>query len=116
MHPIYYLMETKMHYKTMVHELVKSHPMIHDLLRRKRLLLPALDRFAVELKRRHDALKDQLSQKRPGSDPSQISSEALEIALKELEDSLHSWFPRKNDEVLSLEEAMTFIRRGAPHK
>ena len=116
MHPIYYLMETKMHYKTIVHELVMSHEKIHSQLRKKRLLLPALDRYAAELKRRHDALKDQLSRRKPGSDPSQISSEALEIALKELEDSLHSWFPRKNDEVLSLEEAMTFIRRGAPHK
>ena len=105
-----------MHYKTMVHELVKSYPTIHDQLRKKRLLLPALDRFAVELKRRHDALKDQLSQKRPGSDPSQISSEALEIALKELEAIFRSWSPTKNDEPLSLEEAVEFIRRRATHK
>jgi hypothetical protein len=108
-------MENKMHYKTMVHELVKSHPMIHDLLRRKRLLLPALDRYAAELKRRHDTLKDQLSQRKPGSDPSQISSEALEIALRELEDSFRSWSPTKNDDLLSLEEAVAFIRRRATH-
>ena len=104
-----------MHYKTMVLELLKQHPKVHNRLRKKRLLLPALDRFAVELKTSHEALKDQLSQKRPGSDPSQISSEALEIALKELEAIFRSWSPTKNDEPLSLEEAVAFIRPRATH-
>ena len=105
-----------MHYKTIVLELLKQHPQIHDQLRRSRMLLSTLELRARELKIRHEAWKDQLSQKKPGSDQSQIASEALEIALKELEDFLHSGFHPKSGEPLSLEGAMAFIRGRTPHE
>ena len=100
-----------MHYKTIVHELLMSHKKLHNQLRKKRLLLAALNRYAAELKTRHEALKDDLSKRKPGSDPSQIASEALEIALKELGDSLASLSPTKDHELPSLIEGMAFIRR-----
>ena len=56
-------------------------------------LLPTLDAYAIELKSSHEAWKEQLSDESPGSDPSQLASQALEIALKELEDLLDTWTP-----------------------
>lgn len=98
-----------MQYKTIILHLLEQRPQMHDQLRKNRKLLPTLNRLARELKTRHEAWKDQLSQTRPGSGESQIASAAMEIALKELEDSL----PNEND-TLSLDAAMAFIRCHTP--
>jgi hypothetical protein len=103
-----------MQYKTMVLELLKQHPKIHDQLRKKRLLFPALDSYAKALKASHEAWKARLSQAKPGSDPSQIASEALEIALKELEDSLNRESRLGTDDSLSLDTAIAFIKMRTP--
>ena len=100
-----------MQYKTIVLQLLEQNPEIRDQLKRQRQILPTLERFAQELKTRHEAWKDQLSQAMPGSDENQIASEALELALKELEDRLPSGSPRGDQEPLSLEGAMASIRR-----
>jgi hypothetical protein len=75
-------------YKTIVLELLEQRPEMHDQLRKERMLLATMERYAAELKALHDAWEEQLSQARPGSDESQSSSEALEIVLQELEASL----------------------------
>lgn len=103
-----------MQYKTIILQLLQQRQEIHDQLRSQRMLLPTLERYASQLKTRHEAWKDRLSQEKPGSDASQIASEALEIALKELEDSLPSGPPPDESEPLSLEAAMAFIRRHTP--
>jgi hypothetical protein len=103
-----------MHYKTIVLELLKQHPKVHNRLRKQRLLLPVLDRCAKALKASHEAWKDCLSQAKPGSDPSQITSEALEIALKDLEDSLSRESRLGTDDSHSLDTAIAFIRRRTP--
>ena len=103
-----------MQYKTIVLHLLEERPKMHDRLRKNRLLLPTMERLANELKTSHEAWKDTLSQARPGSDASQIASEALEMALKELEDSLPSESPPDEDEPLTLEAAMAFLRRHTP--
>ena len=103
-----------MQYKTIVLELLQQRTELHDLLRKQRMLLPTLDRLARELKASHETLKDHLTQARPDSDPSQIASEALEIALKELEDSLPPESLPNEDEPLSLDAAMAFLRRHTP--
>ena len=100
-----------MQYKTMVLALLQQRPEIHDPLRKNRTLLATMERLASELKDSHEAWKDSLSQARPGSDPSQIASEALELALKDLEDRLPSGSPREGQEALSLDQAMAYIRR-----
>ena len=64
-----------------------------------------------ELKTSHQAWKEQLSELRPESDPSQITSEAMEMAIRELEDRLPPVSPPENNEPLSLDGAMAFIRR-----
>ena len=103
-----------MQYKTIVLHLLEERPQMHDRLRKNRLLLPTMERLANELKTSHEAWKDTLSQARPGSGASQIASEALEMALKELEDSLPSESPPDEDEPLTLEAAMAFLRRHTP--
>jgi hypothetical protein len=104
-------MEMTMQYKTIVLELLQQRTQMHDQLRRERKLLPAMEQFARELKTSHHAWKEQLSELRPESDPSQITSEALEMAIKELEDRLPPVSPPENNEPLSLDGAMAFIRR-----
>ena len=103
-----------MQYKTIVLQLLEQHPEVRDQLKRHRQMLPTMERYARELKTRHEAWKDRLSQAMPGSDESQIASEALELALKELEDRLPSGSPRDDKEALVLEGAMASIRRPTP--
>jgi hypothetical protein len=91
-----------MQYKTICLQMIQERPEMYDQLLSKRILLPTLDRLSSELRASHQTWKDLLSQAKPGSSESQIASEALEIALKELEDSLPPAYPQNEDEPLSL--------------
>jgi hypothetical protein len=102
-------METNMLYKTIILELLQQRPQMHEQLRKNRKLLAALEIYAKELKTSHEAWKEVLSQAKPGSDPSQIATEAREMALKQLEDRLPSGSVTTDQEA-SLDEAMAFIR------
>lgn len=104
-------METTMQYKSMVLELLKERTELHQQLRKESRLLTTMERYAKELKTSHQAWKELLAQLRPGSNPSQVANEALEIALKELEDRLPSASARDDSEALFLDAAMMFIRR-----
>jgi hypothetical protein len=99
-----------MQYKTIVHELLKERTDLHEQLRLTRRLLPTLETCARQLKASHESWTETLAQAKPGSDRSQITSEALEIALKELEDRLPSVSPPDDEEALSLDQAMAHIR------
>jgi hypothetical protein len=105
-----------MQYKTMILELLQQRPEIHDLLRRERKLLPTMEHYAQELKSSHEAWKERLLALTPGSDPSQIASEALEMALQELQDRLPAGSHPDNNEQLSLDDAMAFIRHPTPRE
>ena len=105
-----------MHYKTIVLELLQQYPELHRELASRKKLLPTLERYAADLKARHDGWTQTLSRERPESAPSQIASEALELALQELRDAL-SAASAMNDgspEPLSLDAAMAYIRRLTP--
>jgi hypothetical protein len=107
-----------MHYKSIVLDLlVDQYPTLHEDLRRRRALLQALDRYSTDLKARHDAWKSELAQARPETSPTQIASEALEMAIEELRDHLsaESEIRSTSAETLSLDEAMAYIRRHTPH-
>jgi hypothetical protein len=82
-----------------------------EQLRLTRRLLPTLETCARELKASHETWKETLAQAKPGSDQSQIASEALEMALRELEDRLPSVSAPDDREPLSLDKAMAFVRR-----
>jgi len=99
-----------MQYKSMIHEMLQQRPQIHEQLRKSRKLLPTLELYAKELKTSHEAWKEMLVQMRPDSDQSQIASEALEFACKEMEDRLPSDSPENGDRQV-LDAAMLFLRR-----
>jgi hypothetical protein len=102
--------ELNMQYKTIVLNLLRQRRELHNQLKTSRTLLPTLDRYAEELRTSHEAWQANLSEERPGTEEIQIAAEALEIALKEVTDRLPSESPTE-DEPLSLEAAMAFIRR-----
>ncbi len=103
-----------MPYKTMVLALLQQRTELHELLRKQRMLLTTLENLSRDLKHRHETWKDRLARARAGSDPGQTASEALEIALQELEDSLPPESPLNEDEPLSLDAVMAFLRRHTP--
>jgi hypothetical protein len=102
--------EAIMQYKTIVHEMLQQRPQMREQLRKSRKLLPTLELYARELKTSHEAWKDMLAQMRPGSSQSQIASEALELALKEMEDRLPSADSEDGNQPQVLDAAMLFLR------
>ncbi len=77
-----------MQYKTIVLELIQQRPEWHEALRGTRTLLATMERYAQMLKESHMRWQETLTHARPGSHPNQIASEALELALQEITDSL----------------------------
>ena len=98
-----------MQYKTIVLELLKERTELHEQLRLTRRLLPTMETCSRELKASHETWKEMLTQANPGSDPSQIASEALELAIKELEDRLPTVSQPDDREPLSLDQAMASV-------
>jgi hypothetical protein len=106
--------EAHMPYMTIILALLQQRPEMHHQLRKNRKLLPTLELYAMELKASHEAWKEVLLHAKPESNPTQIESEALEMALKQLEDRLLPASPQDDYETPSLDEAMAFIHRHAP--
>ena len=102
-----------MQYKTIVLELLIQRPQLHVRLKKQHRLLSTLEQYATDLKASHEVLQTQLSQAKPLSDPAQIASEALEIAIQELENRL-PFESAQEDEPVSTEAAMAFLRRHTP--
>ena len=100
-----------MQYKTIMLELLQQRPQMHERLRKQRKLLPALELYARELKRMHEGWKESLIPLTPHTGPEQISAQALELAIKEMEGHLPSVSAANEEEALSLDQAMAFIRR-----
>lgn len=99
-----------MQYKTIVLELLWERAALHEQLRQTHRLLPTLETLARELKASHETWNETLAKAKPDSQPSQIASEALEMAIKELEVRLPSVFPLDEGEPLSLDQAMAFVQ------
>jgi hypothetical protein len=98
-----------MHYKTIVLEMLRDRKELHEQLRLTRRLLPAMESCARELKARHEHWKETLAAASPDSNPVQIASEAMEMALTELEGRLPSVQSQDDGQALSLDQAMAFV-------
>jgi len=98
-------------YKTICLGLLEQRPEIYDQLRQNRTLLPTLNRLAGELKARHQAWIQELQATRPGSD-SQIASEAMELAVQEMEDRLSA--DSQEEAQAFLDAAMAWLRPTPP--
>jgi phage shock protein A len=101
-----------MQYKTIALELLRQQTELHEHLRTTRTLMAAMESLAGQLKASHQAWKETLSQAKPGSNPIQIASEAMEMAIRELESSLQR--VTQTEEPPSLDKAMAYIRKHAP--
>jgi hypothetical protein len=103
--------KTTMRYVTICHELLlEQHPKLVEQLRQQRMLLSAVNDCAIALKARHDYWKTEFRQANPGRAESQIASEALEMALADLQDALPSE-STPDETALSLDAAMASLRR-----
>jgi hypothetical protein len=102
-------------YKTITLELIQEQPELYERLRSGKLLLTAMDAYAIDLKASHEHWKKRLGRARPDSDPGQISSEALELAIEDLRHRLASASEGSAAESpFSLDEAMASVRRATP--
>ena len=103
-----------MMYKTIVLELIQAQMELYEQLRSSKRLLPAMDAYAMELKALHEEWKERLDRARPGSDPAQVASEALELAIEQFRDRLPSESSPEEEGHLSLDATMAYIRRHTP--
>lgn len=101
-------------YKTIVLELLQERQEYYEQLRSSKRLLPAMDAYAASLKASHEAWTDRLDLMRPAASAAQTSSEALELAIEELKAGLPSGPETDGIPPLSLDAAMSFIRRHTP--
>jgi hypothetical protein len=99
-----------MYYKTIVLELLQQQTEMYEQLRKDRKLLTTMESYSRELKNSHEAWTRLLGPLRPGSDLVQIASEALEIAVKGMEDRLSAASSQNDSEALFLDAAMLFLR------
>jgi hypothetical protein len=99
-----------MQYKTIVLEMLKERTELHEQLRLTRRLMPTLEACSKALKTSHEAWMETLAESQPQSSQAQISSAAMELALKELEDRLPSVSQASDPDPLSLDQAMAFVR------
>ncbi len=105
-----------MQYKTIIQEMLEFRTEIRNQFSNDPNPLETLDRLAMELKTLHENYKEYLAHSRTDSHPVQISSEALEMALQELEDRLFPASPIDEPATFSLDGAMAFIRRHSQKK
>ena len=103
-----------MQYKTIVLKLLRQRREYYAQLASQRKALPTMNLLAQELKTHHETWQAELQQAQPGSAPDLIASQALELAVQDLERILPSEPPVEADEPLSLEAAMNFLRRPTP--
>jgi hypothetical protein len=106
-----------MMYKTIVLGLLQEqYPKLHEQLRREGMLLKTLDLYATELRSAYHAWMEALGRASPECDPSQLSSEALELAVQHLQGSLPSESPPTDaaEETFSLDAAIAMLHRPTP--
>jgi DNA repair ATPase RecN len=100
-----------MQYKTIILEMLDQRPRMREELRQSRKLLSTMERYATELKNGHETWTERLKEAKPESEPSQITSEAMELALKDMEDRLPSESDQVESDALSLDAAMAHLVR-----
>jgi hypothetical protein len=107
---------TAMRYISIVLELIQEqYPKLHRNLCQERALLLTANLHALALKRYHEDRMEQLSLAKPDRDPIQIASQALELALLDLQEDLPSESnPTDAGETCSLDAAMAFVRSHTP--
>lgn len=99
-----------MQYKTIMFELIQQHPLFHGQLRRKRMLLAVLNSCATLMRDRHQALMEHLSANQTVIDRSQITSAAMEMAVKEMELRLQAGLLASDLDSMTGEDLIALVR------
>ena len=100
-----------MQYKTIILELLRQQRPLHERLRKNGTLLETLNEQALRLRARHLEWLAVLLEATPGSELSQLTGAAFEMALNEWEECLASDSLPVDFEPLSLDDAMKYLRR-----
>ncbi len=103
-----------MQYNTIVLELIQQRPLLHDQLTSSNSLLSAVNHYAPLLRDNHLAIIEELREKRPESAEIQLASEAIELALEQLEAILPPEEMKNETETLTLDAAMAYLRKQTP--
>lgn len=77
-----------MQYKTIIHEWIQSRPSYHDQLAANKQLLSTMNELAIQLRNLHLEQLSLLQQRQPNRSVDALKSEALEIALQIIEETL----------------------------
>ncbi len=101
-------------YKTIVLELLRERTELDEQLRLTQRPLPTLEACSQQLKASHLTWVETLGAANPASDPVQIQQNAMELAIEELKAILPSVSEVDDQETLSLDAAMAFIRKHTP--
>src|SRR5262245_56870182 len=102
-------------YKAIVLEFLKEqHPALHERLDTNRQLRRTVNAYAAYLKSKHVAWGDSLLPGGHWGNASQVSRQALEIALKDMHESFRNELSSGQMAPLSLDAARDFLRRHAP--
>ncbi len=109
-----------MQYKTIGMELLEQRPVLHESLKRERRLLKTIESLARELKATHEQFISDLSGQQPPQNQSGtfsgISSQAMEMAIAELQDRLAILSGDETDEALSLDQIMAQVLQHSPRE
>jgi hypothetical protein len=100
-------------YKTICLRLLEDRPNLYEQLRQSRTVLTTLNCLAGELWISHETWMNHLMTANQTTDPSQISIEVMELALKEQVDSLPSESP--TDDEPTPDAATAFVTRPTLH-
>lgn len=105
-----------MQYKTIVLGLLEQQPSLYQQLTANKTIAQMLERLAIALSHCHQSWMTELQKVGTVSDPTQLTSRALELALRELQEDLQpeSLLSDEEDQSLDLQAAMMFIFRHTP--
>jgi hypothetical protein len=104
-----------MRYMTIVQELIQDQfPTLHQQLKANRTLLATVEDYASALKARHEHWKNEFRLANPDRNPAQIASDALEMAIEDLQASLPPESSTAEADPLTLSAAIAYIRRHTP--
>jgi type II secretory pathway component PulM len=98
-----------MQYKTIAMELIGQRSQLHEKLKRERKLLSTMETIARELKTSHEAISQDLAMEQPQMEASLISSQAMEMALTEMEARMPPVSPKGDGDELSLDQIMATL-------
>lgn len=101
-----------MQYKSITLELLESHPDLAGRLKAENLFTEALEICSTDLRTRSLELTDQLAQSHPYQGREELSYQAFEIALRELEGRVR--FAAQPDLPPQPGQLIEFLRRHTP--